>query len=284
MNDLTTQKPKFSKFARNYAIIATCVILFFIVFIANLEWETRINGLFLMLFLMVVVPIGGYLIYFLKKLNTYTMATDSKKINQYPKFYVITISSILCLITIIASVVGIYYAFENKAKAQIVDQISENAAELKLENVEVLITSKNIEYGYYNVIIRCSNLNDFQYSEIYRIDKKIGCSDAFITSYKSGDDTYEVFTSSVYKNGKRVYEYTSSSITSADAPYVGMDASSIGKTKLGSPDKTELCRDYHALKPERRSVTYKWYDSNGKMIYYAFAINGKVTSVTDYRK
>ena len=284
MNDSTTQKPKFSKVARNYAIIATCVILFFIVFIANVEWETRINGLFLMLLLLVVAPIGGYLIYFLKKLNKYTMATDSKKINQYPRFYVITISSILCIIAIIASVVGIYYAFGNKAKAQIVDQISKNAENLNLENVEVLITSKNIEYGYYNVIIRCSNLNDFQYSEIYRIDKSIGCSDAFITSYKSGDDTYEVFTSSVYKNGKRVYEYTSSSITSADAPYVGMDASSIGKTKLGKPDETELCRDYHALEPDHRSITYRWYDSNGKMIYYAFALNGKVISVTDYRK
>lgn len=284
MNYSTTQKPKFSKLARNYAIITSCAILFFIAFISNVEWEKRINGLFLMLLLLVIVPISVYLVYFLKKLNTYTMATDSKKINQYPKFYVITISSILCLISIISSVAGIYYAFENKAKSKIVDQISANAAELKLENVEVLITSKDIEYGYYNVIIRCSNLNDFQYSEIYRIDKNIGCSDAFITSYKTGDDTYEVFTSSVYKNGKRVYEYTSSSITSADAPYVGMDASSIGKTKLGSPDKTELCRDYHALKPERRSVTYKWYDSNGKMIYYAFAINGKVTSVTDYRK
>ena len=284
MNDSTTQKPIFSKLARNYAIIATCVILFFIVFIANVEWETRINGLFLMLLFLVVVPIGGYLIYFLKKLNAYTMATDSKKINQYPKFYIITISLILCLIAIIASVVGIYYAFENKAKNKIVDQINENAEKLKLENVEVLITSKNIEYGYYNVIIKCSNLGDFPYSEIYSIDRKIGCSDAFITSYKSGEDTYNVYTSSVYKNGKRVYEYTSSSVTSADAPYIGMNSSSIGKTKLGKPDETKLCRDYHALKPDHRSVTYRWYDTKGKMIYYAYALNGKVISVTDYRK
>ena len=88
-------------------------------------------------------------------------------------------------------------------------------------------------------------------------------------------------------NGKNVYEYKrepSSSVTSADAPYVGMDTEFIGRTKLGSPDKTELCKDYQYLRPERQSITYKWYDSNGKLIFSAFTMNDKVVSVTDFRK
>ena len=287
MNDVETKKPKFSRIMITYAIAATCTILFFIVFVSNVQWEMRINGLFLMPFLLVVLPVGGYLIYFLKKLNAYTLQIDLKKINQYPKFYIIIISSILCIIATIASVVGIYYAFEKKAKEQIVNEITENAKELNLENVNVIITSKNIEYGWYNVVIECSNLNEFEYKEIFNIDRNIGCSDAFITSYKSGEDIYNVYTSSVYKNGKRVYEYNKApghNITSADAPYYGMDAKYIGDTQLGSPDETELCRDYHSLKPERRSVTYKWYDSKGKLIFSAYALNGKVISVTDFRK
>ena len=278
------EKPKFSKLIGYYAISATCFIFFFIIFISNVQWETRINGLFLMLLLLVIIPLAGYLIYFIKQLNAYTMQIDSKKVYQYPKFYLTTIVSTLCLIAIMVSVVGFYFAFENKAKKQIVDEITENAKELRLEDVKVIITSKNIEYGWYNVHIECSNMNDFGYSEIFNIDRKLRCSDAFITSYKSGDDTYNVYTSSVYKNGKCVYEYISSSIISAEVPFVGMDSSYIGKTQLGRPDETELCQDYYVLKPERRSATYKWYASNGKMIYYAFALDGEVISVTDYRK
>ena len=69
----------------------------------------------------------------------------------------------------------------------------------------------------------------------------------------------------------------------AKAPYDGMNASQISQTDIGPPDEIEKCRDYYALRPERRSVTYRWYDDNGKLEFYAYALAGEIISVTDYR-
>lgn len=69
-----------------------------------------------------------------------------------------------------------------------------------------------------------------------------------------------------------------------DKPFVGMSDDYINNTKLGKPDKTELCRDYYALRPDHRSITYRWYNLDGDLIFYAYSLNGEVISVTDYRK
>ena len=68
-----------------------------------------------------------------------------------------------------------------------------------------------------------------------------------------------------------------------DVPYYGMNASQISQTSLGPPDEEKKCLDYYALRPERRSVTYRWYDNKGKLEFSAYALAGKVISVTDFR-
>lgn len=88
----------------------------------------------------------------------------------------------------------------------------------------------------------------------------------------------------MYKNGVCVYELQSNVGIVADVPYVGMKADYINNTNLGEPDKRVLCKDYNALRPERRSISYYWYDSSGKTIFYAYVYYDKVIDVTDYRK
>ena len=225
INSCTTDKPKFSKLLRNYLLIAFGFIIFFIVFVSNVQWEIRINALFGLLLIFVGLPLCVYLIYFIKKLNAYTLETDSKKINQYPRFYLITITASLGIILFISSVICIYSVFENKAKNEIIAEMTANAEELNLEDVKIVVNSKNIEYDYYNVVVECSNLNEFSYSELFDIDHGIGCSDAFVISYKSQGDVYQIYPStlSIYKNGESVYSdyWNSSSHKSASTDKSG---------------------------------------------------------------
>lgn len=200
----------------------------------------------------------------------------------------LTIVSII--LAILAIIVTVKAAEKQKIRREITNYLM---SEYGLEDVDIKFTQPNSDVWDYGVIVYSSNLDSLSYEKMTRIEyyltshTELGMCDVNIERYVCGNDSYLIFTTSVYKNGDCVYEYKqppSSNITNADAPFVGMKAEYIGSTKLGRPDKTERCRDYAALRPERRTITYKWYDTNGKMIYYAFVINDKVSSVTDYRK
>lgn len=198
---------------------------------------------------------------------------------------------VIVVFVMIPSIIITSRAIEkNHIRNEITDYLS---SEYCLENIEVKFTKPYSDFYKYGVVIHSSNLDSLEYEKMTRIvyylssHTDIDSADVDVTCFVCGDDNYKIYTTSVFLNGEKVYEYKREpgySVTSADAPYIGMDIEFIGSTKLGRPDKTELCRDYYALRPERRTITYKWYDSKGKMIYYAFAINGKITSVTDYRK
>lgn len=214
MDAYTENKPKFSKAMTIYSIVTMCSLLFFLLFISNVEWEARISGLLYLSFLLVILPLGVYLYFFLKKLNQYTLKTESKKLNQYPKFYIIIVASILGLFSVIAGVFGVYFSFENKAKHEIITYMITEAEKANLRDVKIIVNSKNTEYGFYNVIVECSNLDEFSYKELFDLERAIRHSDAFITSYRSNGDTYEIFPStlSIYKNGESVYsDYWNSS-------------------------------------------------------------------------
>lgn len=269
------------------------------------EWE---YGIFSIVFLIIhLIPfvisvvIGGGIGFFaggiiavaidsliFKLCETKTDSSGKKIILTKPrKILLIVIIILLAIPTSFLAVRGIE---KQNIRRELTDYLS---SEYGLENIEIKFTQPNSDVWDYGVIIYSSNLDSLSYEKMTRIEyyltshTELGTCDVNIERYICGDDSYIIFTMSVYKNGDCVYEYKappSSSITSADAPYYGMDAKFIGNTKLGSPDKTELCRDYHSLKPERRSITYKWYDSKGKLIFSAYALNGKVISVTDFRK
>ena len=271
----------------------------------ELEWE---YGIFSIVFLIIhLIPfvisvvVGGGIGLFAggliavaidsvvaKLCETETDSSGKKIILTKPrKILLVVVIILLAIPTTILTLRGIE---KQNIRNEITDYLS---SEFGLKDVEVEFTDPYDDFYKYGVVIHSSNLDSLEYEKMTRIvyyltsHTDLDSGDVDVERFVCGDNTYRIFTTSVYMNGENVYEYKrepSYSITSADAPYVGMDADFIGKTKLGSPDKTERCLDYYALKPERRSITYKWYDSNGKMIYYAFAINGKVTSVTDYRK
>lgn len=84
-------------------------------------------------------------------------------------------------------------------------------------------------------------------------------------------------------NGKEIQAYSDSTKYSLDTPYVGMDAANITETRLGSYTSMEECRDYSALRPEHRSVTYYWRDTSGDLLFEAYALAGEVISTTDFR-
>lgn len=47
-------------------------------------------------------------------------------------------------------------------------------------------------------------------------------------------------------------------------PYEGMSEDSINYTDLGPADDVEKCKDFSALREERRTKTYRWYNANGR--------------------
>ena len=269
------------------------------------EWE---YGIFSIVFLIIhLIPfvvsvvmgggiglfVGGFIAVAIdsmvaKLCETETDALGKKIIFTKPrKIVLIVVIILLAIPTAILTVRGI-------EKQNIRNEITEYlSSEFDLKDVEVEFADPYDDFYKYGVVIHSSNLDSLEYEKMTRIvyyltsHTDLDSGDVDITRFVCGDNTYRIFTTSVYMNGENVYEYKrkpSSSITSADAPYYGMDAEFIGSTKLGRPDKTELCRDYHALRPERRSITYEWYDSKGKLIFSAYALNGKVISVTDFRK
>ena len=271
----------------------------------EMEWD---YGIFSIVFLILhLIPffisvVGGGIVGFIiggiiaLALDALVFKLCEKQVNSSGKRILLTkprkvLIIIVAIICSIFAIIGVNKAIEkNTIRNEITDYLT---TEYGLKDVEIKFTSPNSDVWDYGVVVYSSNLDSLTYEKMTRIEyyltshTDLGSCDVNVERYMCGDNTYRIFTTSVYKNGDCVYEYNqppSSSITNADAPYVGMDAKYIGSTKLGSPDKTERCRDYAALRPERRTITYKWYDSNGKMIYYAFVINDKVTSVTDYRK
>ena len=223
-----------------------------------------------------------------KLCETETDSSGKKIILTKPrKIMLIVVVIFLAIPTTILTVRAIE---KQNIRNEITDYLS---TEFGLKDVEVKFTDPYDDFYKYGVVIYSSNLDSLEYEKMTRIvyyltsHTDLDSGDVDVERFVCGDDTYRIFTTSVYMNGENVYEYKrepSSSITSADAPYVGMDTEFIGRTKLGSPDKTELCKDYQYLKPDRESITYKWYDSNGKLIFSAFTMNDKVVSVTDFRK
>ena len=47
-------------------------------------------------------------------------------------------------------------------------------------------------------------------------------------------------------------------------PYEGMSEDSINSTDLGPADDVEKCKDFSSLSEERRTKTYRWYNTNGR--------------------
>lgn len=94
----------------------------------------------------------------------------------------------------------------------------------------------------------------------------------------------EIDGSWVFSKDNNPYEKIPNTSTKYNTvPYYGMSASEVSHTSLGTPDEVELCTDFYHLRPERRSVTYRWNDSSGNMIFYAYAYGGKIIEVSDYR-
>lgn len=197
----------------------------------------------------------------------------------------------VAVILVIVSIIVVCKASEkNKIRFEIENYLS---SEFGLEDIEIKFTEPYSDVWEYGVVVYSSNLDTLSYEKMTRIEyyltshTKLDSGDVVINCYICGEDTYKIYTTSVYKNGSCVYEYKappSSSVTSAEVPYYGMSADDVGKTKLGRPDKTEYCKDYSALRPERRSITFKWYDSKGKLMFLAYSYGGKIISTTDYRK
>lgn len=271
----------------------------------EMEWE---YGIFSIVFLIIhLIPflisvVGGGLVgvfvgsllalaidsIIAKLCESETNASGTKKMLTKPRKILLIIAIILIAIPV---VILTSRAIEKRnIKSDIANYLS---SEFGLEDVEVKFTEPYSDFYKYGVEIHSSNLDSLEYDKmtriVYYLTSRTGLKsdDVEVTRFVCGDDSYKIYANSVFMNGHCVYEYQkkpSHSITSADAPYYGMDAEFIGNTKLGSPDETELCRDYYALKPERRSITYKWYDTNGRLVFSAYALNGKVISVTDFRK
>lgn len=68
-----------------------------------------------------------------------------------------------------------------------------------------------------------------------------------------------------------------------ETPYVGLSKDHINHTGLGFYDDVEYCLNYKALRPERRSATYIWYDENGKEVFSAHVYGDEVIGTVDRR-
>lgn len=70
-------KPKFSRGMIYYLLITIGIIFFFIVFIANVDWETRLDGLGEIIVMIDGVPLVLYLAYFGRKCYDYRLANTN---------------------------------------------------------------------------------------------------------------------------------------------------------------------------------------------------------------
>lgn len=109
----------------------------------------------------------------------------------------------------------------------------------------------------------------------------------YIDSMPNGRQDYVADIQAVQKQLRakttKTKSWNSNKQSTTNVPYYGMEESRISFTGLGSYNKKELCLDYYALRPERRSVTYYWYDNSGKTMFKARAYAGKVISTADFR-
>lgn len=118
-------------------------------------------------------------------------------------------------------IIAVVICSEIHKRNTIIEDLEKDAINQGLKDVSVTITSKSSEYDWYNVVIYASNLDSYEYEELFDLDRNIGCSDAYITSYHSNGDIYTIYPStlSIYKNGESVYSdyWNSSSHKSASS-------------------------------------------------------------------
>ncbi len=143
---------------------------------------------------------------------------ENKCIGTNKKKLIIGIVVLIAIITVI-SISAI--CSEIYKRNTIIENLEKDAINQGLKDVTVKITSKSSEYDWYNVVIYASNLDSYKYKELFELDRNIGCSDAYITSYNSNGDVYRIYPStlSIYKNGESVYSdyWNSSSHKSASS-------------------------------------------------------------------
>lgn len=129
------------------------------------------------------------------------METEKKKqiieLVKKRKVLFIILMVALIIITIVASK-------EIINRSSVVKEIENKAIELSLNDVSGEIIAKN-DYGY-AVMIKCSNIDSFNYEQIYQIAYKIQSGDVDRVTIESNGDTYTKIYDTLYKNGDKVYE------------------------------------------------------------------------------
>ncbi len=138
------------------------------------------------------------------------METEKKKqiiefVKKWKVLFIILMIALI-IITIIASK-------EIINRNSIVKEVENKAIELSLNDVSGEIIAKN-DYGY-AVTIKCSNIDSFNYEQIYQIAYKIESGDVDRVTIESNGNTYTKIYNTLYKNGDKVYEKKSSSSSSS---------------------------------------------------------------------
>ena len=125
---------------------------------------------------------------------------------------------IVVIVAVILSIVAICLISELANRSSVKSQLKAYyEAECKLEDVAITLKKSDDKYNLYDyyVYVECSNLSDFTYEEMMKFEYYLDVDDVDIMNYTCNGDTYVVYTTSVYKNGDKVYEKKSSSSSSS---------------------------------------------------------------------
>ena len=201
---------------------------------------------------------------------------ENREARSIPTFTVmigIVIIALIAMIAIIEVVEGADRRGEMRALESNAVTLFENAG---MEDVNAAVTGPYNYEGYkvYTLVVTAAGAEKVGTSRIYTLIKKVDNYDVtfeksiLMTRYVFDGEEYFVssYDGTMYRGVEEIYSSDRSSSTISGYPYEGMSEDLIHNTSLGKADKVEPCKDFGALRSERRYKTYKWYDSNENLV------------------
>ena len=163
--------------------------------------------------------------------------------NKKKKLFLAIIVSLL----IMAAIVVANY---NK-KQNIIEQAETIATEKGLLDVNVEILGKDSTYGWYDIVVYCSNFHEFKHSQMKTIHGAISSiDDVYVSRFVADGNTFVVYDDSVYYNGEQTHSfddpsnaYSPSKNKSGYSLTKGVNGTYIYRCQKNCNDSCKLCKN-----------------------------------------
>lgn len=172
----------------------------------------------LLIFIIIAIIILYY-IYESSKQNTIHQQTISNLNNtgvttKTNKNIIKKILAIVMIVGIIVTIPIVKIINIETIKRNIRNELTMIAESKGLKDIEIMIGEKMLDHDLYKITIKCSNLQDLSFDEMYALENSISSiNNVGSTTYKVNGIVYNIYPSmySIYKNGEQIhYNYQNS--------------------------------------------------------------------------